>query len=311
MYDLTELRMSYSSGNTLESCARKYEFSKFYQHADYQESLPGEVGHCLHEGYQHYMIHRDREAAIAAMMMRYPIHLNTNPNDFRSIEACYAVINKMIDSGLFLTYEIAKIKCLDGEIRSAVEVPFEINIIDYQLPLPDERKIPVRYVGFIDMILLDKMNDEFVVVDIKTTRDYLKDYAPKYMFDDQCLPYSLVLERILGHEIDNIKHEYMIAYVDIMKPFTRKLEFRKSKADVRDWARGLYVQLKQLELYASTGWFPRRGTNCISYKRVCGYMDMCASRDYEGLQKQILMGNPPAVKEFPEPWISVDLELAA
>ena len=311
MYTINELRMSYSSGNTLDSCPRKYEFSKFYEHANYQESLPGEVGHCLHEGYQHYMVHKNREQAIAAMMMRYPIHLNTNPSDFRSIEACYATMNKMLDSGLFLHYEIAKIKCLDGEIRPAIEVPFEITIKDYELPLPDGRKIPVRYVGFIDMILYDVMNDEFIVVDIKTTREYLKDYADVYMFDDQCLPYSLVLERILGHELDHLKHEYMIAYVDIAKPFTRKLEYRKTKADVEDWARGFYLKLKQLEFYASTGWFPRKGKSCVNFKRVCGYKDLCGSRNYEALQKQILMGEKPAVKEFPAPWISVDLELAA
>ena len=148
MLQITKLRLSHSSLRTFRSCARKLEFRKFHPTMSKDESLAGEVGHALHVGYQHYLVHKDRDAAIFAMLQRYPIHLNSNPSNSRSVEACYPTLNAMIDSGAFLEYEIAEIKCLDGEIRKAIEVPFQINITGFNLgDALSDIHIPVIYVG--------------------------------------------------------------------------------------------------------------------------------------------------------------------
>lgn len=309
MIDIQQLRLSHSSSTTLDSCARKLEFRKFYPSLVKNESLAGEVGHCLHTGYQSYLVNKDREMAIYDMIRRYPIHLNSNPSDPISVEACYSTMNCMIDSGAFLEYDIAKIKCLDGETRAAIEVPFQIDIDNFSLS--DTRDIKVIYVGFIDAILYDKILDEYLVIDIKTTRWNLIDKTAVYHFDEQCIPYAIVLERILGHSLDNLTVKYMSVYIDIEKPKVQPYEVKKNRTDIEDWARGLLVNLQNIKMYYQTGWFKRNPNACVSFGKVCSYFEICNQRDDEVITKYLTLGKEPYVEKEIIPWIKMNLELAA
>ena len=309
MMDIDKLRVSYSSMKTLDSCARKLEFKKFYPSMVRDESLDGEVGHALHDGYQHYLVHQNREAAILAMMLSYPIHLNSNPSNPKSLEACYPTLNAMIDTGAFLEYEIAEIKCLDGVVRQAIEVPFQIDIVGFSLS--DTKNIPVIYVGFIDAILYDKLLDEYLVVDIKTTRWNLEDKTPVYHFDEQCIPYAMVLERILGHSLDNLTVKYMSVYIDIEKPKITPYEFKKTRADIEDWARGLLIGLQSIKMYYQMGWFKRNSNACTAFGKTCAYFGICNQRDDKQITRFLTMDQEPYVEKEIIPWIKLNLELVA
>lgn len=309
---INELRGSYSSFDGLyESCKRKYELTKLFQHPTERESnVPGETGKALHAGYQNFLINKDRDKAIEAMMLEYPIDLCADVGDFRSLEACYSTMNAMIDSGAFLEYEIASVHCLDGEIRPAIEVAFKITIKDFSLS--DERYIPVIFVGFIDFILYDTVLDEYLVVDIKTTRDNLVDKTNIYRYDNQCIPYALVLERILNRDIHALNSKIFSVYLDIMKPGCKVYSYTRPRADVEDWARGLLVKLHEIKQFYNMGWFPRSAKSCVSFKKPCYFIDICASRDHRNIQNHFLMpGQEPfPVKEI-DYWVEMELELAA
>lgn len=305
MLKLTQLRLSHSSRRTFHSCARKLEFRKFHPSMSRDESLDGEVGHALHEGYQHYLIHKDRDAAMFAMLQRYPVHLNSNPSNSKSVEACYPTLNSMIDSGAFLEYEIAEIKCLDGEVRKAIEVPFQIDITGFDLG----NGISVIYVGYVDAILYDKILDEYLVIDIKTTRWNLDDFTPVYHFDEQCIPYAIVLERILGRSLDNLTVKYISVYIDIEKPKVTPYEFRKTRADIEDWARGLLVDLQLIKMYYQMGWFKRNSNACVTFGKVCPHFSLCNTRDSNAIDKYLTLGQEPYVEEAIIPWIKLDMEL--
>lgn len=307
------LRVSYSSLNGLYSnCNRKWEFMKLFQHEkSVDENVPGEVGKALHAGYQDFLINKDREKAITAMMLDYPIHLCADPGDFRSIEAAYATTNVMIDSGAFLEYEIASVKCPDGQTRKAIEVPFGIDIKNLYLG-ENSTQIPITYVGFIDAILYDKILDEYLVIDIKTTRDNLVDKTPVYQYDEQCIPYALVLERVLGREIHTLRCKYFSVFVDLQKAYCKVYSYERSKQDIEDWARGLYVKLHDIKRYFNMGWFPRNANNCVNFKRTCQFLDICHNRDHEAIQNYLLIpGKQPFVPEPIDYWIKLELELAA
>ena len=311
MLDITTLRLSYSSYNgSYQSCERKFEFSKLYPHTEDQEiSLDGETGHALHVGYQSWLMERDRDKALEAMMFRYPIGLCSNPVKPKSLEACFASLNQMTDSGIFLEYEIATIKCPDGVIRKAVEVPFQININNFSLS--DSKLIKVIYVGIIDVILYNTLTDEYIVTDIKTTRWDLPDYSVLYNFDAQCLPYAMILERILGHKLDHLKADYLVCYVDIMKPRALRYSFDKTAEDIRDWARTLLVDLTNMKTFYNMGWFPRRPKSCIAFNKPCRFYDICHSRDPETITEWFLMGKEPIKEREFKPWFTMDLELVA
>ena len=309
MLKLDHLRISHSSIATFRSCARKLEFKKFYPATKRDESVDTGVGHCLHAGYQSYLINRDRDRAIYDMLLSYPIHLNSNPTHVKSVEACYPTLNAMIDTGAFTEYEIAKVKCLDGEVRPAIEVPFQIDLTGFWL---DENKtVKVIYVGFIDAILYDKIRDEYLVIDIKSTRWHLNDMTAVYHFDEQCIPYAIVLERILGHSLDSLTVKYMSVYVDIAKPKVTPYEFIKNKQDVEDWARGLLVDLQMIKMYYNMGWFKRSPSGCVAFGKVCQYFDICNKRDHEDITRYLTLDQPTIKEEAIVPWIRLSLELVA
>ena len=309
--DMTELRISDSSLNGgYKSCARKLEFRKFYNVPGSSRSLAGDVGNALHAGWQNYVVTNDKQAAMGAMMLAYPIDLNSNPSDYRSLEACYATLNKMFDSTHLIEYEIAQIKCLDGITRPAVEVPFLIKIKNFSLS--DEKVVPVHYIGFIDLILKHRIDESFIVVDIKTHRQNADDMTPKYMYDEQCIPYGLILERILGHDLEGFFTWYYSVYVDITKPRVKVYKFPKNQYDIRDWARGFYNDLETVKRFYNAGWFPRSGKSCMNFNKPCEFFDICNSRDKSVIEQYILSNfKSPSIDRFKGPWIEVELELAA
>ena len=88
--------------------------------------------------------------------------------------------------------------------------------------------------------------------------------------------------------------------------------FMKSKHDIEDWARELYIDLKNMKQFIESNWWPRNGNNCISWNRPCGFADICHTHDERIIKKWIEMGRDPdaKVRVEKEPWVKIDLELA-
>src|SRR3546814_5645445 len=70
------LQISYSSSGTFDSCNRKFEFRKIYPRSKPRTSgFAAEVGKCLHEGFQNFLIHQSEEQAIWALLESFPYEL--------------------------------------------------------------------------------------------------------------------------------------------------------------------------------------------------------------------------------------------
>lgn len=300
-YPITELRISHSSMQTLHSCPRKFEFSKLFNHRKWDESLAASVGSALHKAFQNYLETGDMEQATWALIESYPIHLNDNPMNDRSIETCYSVLCAMVNHPRLGEYELAYFE-KDGKSVPAIEVPFEIHLTGLDFP------VPVRYIGFIDAIFYDKVYDTYIVVDIKTTRQNLKDYSAAYQFSEQCLPYALVIEQLLGQSINSLKVMYYNCYIDMINPRIGLYTFDKDADDVQDWVRGLKVDLASVDTFAKLGWFPRHTGSCISFNKPCKNSDLCVQRDIDLIQELILLNHEPAPPEK-EPDYLVSMEL--
>ena len=307
---LTSLRISDSSLSTFDStCAKKFAFLKIWGGGRGPSDLPGEVGNALHTGFQSYMLSNDREKALFDMMLRYPIELCSNPEDNRSLEACYATMQLIMDYNHLQAYEIAEVRDKEGNIRPAIEVPFRINLKEFSLSSTDV--IPIYYVGFIDAVLFNNLTGEYIVVDLKSTRDNTKDLTAKFAFKEQCIPYALIIERMLNATIDHLKMIYLSVFIDIQKPTIFPYEFQKDEYDIQEWALGLADKIDRIKRYYNAGWWPRNSNACISYRKVCPFFTMCDERDIEKIQQRIAYNFEVIEEDEFNAWIEMDLELAA
>lgn len=306
------LRLSHSSRKTLKSCNRKFELRKLYQHASRDRSIPGDVGKAIHVGYQTFLKTRNEDESLYEMMLEYPIDLSADVDNERSLEACYATTMELMNSKIIGHYELINIKCLDGVERPAIEVPFEIFLPGVYLDV-ETKQIPISYIGFLDTIIWDVMESSVRVVDVKSHRRRIKDLSALFQYDEQCLPYGLIIEWLTSQSIENFKVTYLAAYVDVLNPDVTPYTYPKSKRDILDWAKGLMVDIKNLQEFYRLGWFPRSGASnetCLAWNKPCPFFkDVCGSRNEKAIQYHLLNNETPYVDDF-EPWITMELELA-
>lgn len=308
--------VSYSSLSLLEGCPRKFEFNKMHLQIDRTENHAPGVGTALHRAFQHYVVHKDEDAALMQLMLAYPFELeHEDTYGERSLEAAFATFMALKDSWDWGGYEIVEINCLDGVRRPAIEVPFQIDFagfsLDGEFNSDGTPRIPVAYRGFIDFFFYKKLADRFRAVDLKTHRRKLKDLTAVWAFDDQVLPYGLVLEHTLGREIAAFDVEYLAAYVDLQTPKVVPYEFTKSRADVEDWFTKTMMQLNMLQQFVRNQWFPRQSHACTSWNRTCQHFEVCQSRDPDIVAAY--MNHVAAADQKPMefvPWIQLTLETA-
>lgn len=311
-YGIDTFYTSNSTQALFRSCARKVEFTKFYQGKKREEYHTPAVGTCLHNGFQSWLANKNYDLAMFEMMKTYPFHLQEQDSTkVRTIFSCYATLDEMIRSRVFDGWEIAKIKKADGTVVPAVEVPFEILLEG--VSISKRRHIPVVYRGKIDCILYHPILKIYGAYDIKSTRKSREDMTPEYMFDEQVLPYALVLERLLDKEIDKLQVNYLYTYIDLKKPKVENYPFTKHPKDIEDWARGLILDIELMSMFYDMGWFKRNPNACSnSYGRNCGFFDVCHERDPKALK--LLLSPGDGEKEFKEdyfgePWVKMSIEM--
>lgn len=304
------LELSHSSVKLGGSCARKLEFRKFHKSSRSQEGLAADVGHAMHHGTQSFLTDYDQEKAFAAMIMDYPMQWDKGPMDQRSLEACYGMLKKAMSWPHLTEYELARIEDPNGESRPAVEVPFILRIKDFPW-YPNGDSIQIDYLGFIDLIMRHKPTAEHQVWDIKSTTKNA-DMDVIYRFDDQCLPYGLVLEALLNQDYRNgFTYAYWTQYIHPLNAENRFHSYTRGESDVQEWIKKYLFFLYEFKTYYNMGWFPRAGGNsCYSWNRPCQYVDICEHRDPDFLNAMIQKENANLPEMLrPEPWIVIDLDV--
>lgn len=301
--------LSHSSNILLDLCMRKFEFRKFYPRTEKDDNIDSLVGKAMHHAFQAWLkgkcTYESREIAYLQLILQYPIEIESNPEAKKSLEVCYATLEDIFNKGgLFLEYEIATVKCLDGIERPAIEVEFEIWIDGIYC---DGR--PFVYRGFIDAILFNKFTGEYLVVDLKTTGWRDQHLVGKYKFDGQCVGYGIVLQAILGRDILNFDVAYIHSVLDIIDPDCKILKFTKTENDIRDWVTNLYLRIERIKDAWDRNYFPRTEGGCVAYKRPCEFLEICDLRDREALTRYIESTFEPGQPTQYNPWVRLVLPL--
>jgi hypothetical protein len=270
------------------------------------DNYAGDVGNAIHRGYGAWLATEDETEAILSFGMAFPYEqefLKAGQSS-RSMEAAFGSLLALMHSGFLQQYQVVKINTLDQGVRYGVEIPFAFHITNAPMA------VPVYFVGFIDCVLYDNHRDRYIVTDLKTTRQKLDDPTAKFQFDQQTIPYGIILEHILGRTIEEIEVAYLYDYIDLLQPKVRLLEYRRTLDDVMDWKRGLCETVERIAGYYNSGWFPRavNGDSCIAYNRACEFHDVCSYRN-TGVLNKIIAGE--ARKELfttgEKPWIIAEL----
>ena len=306
---LDKLELSHSSRMLGGSCWRKLEFRKFYNSSRFEESMATGSGTALHAGIQNYVVSKDKDEAIFEMMMAYPIQFQKSPMDARSIETAYGTQMKAMESDKLGEWEVAMVEHPTDGLIPAVEIPFCLRIAE--LPwYEDGKPIQIDFIGYIDLIMYNKLEDQYAVWDIKTTT---KDAAVSDMFkfDEQCLPYGLVLQALLGLDYTRgFEVGYWTQYMHILEGREQLYTAIKDGTDVQEWLTGYMIDLYAIRQFYQMGWFPRRSSGCSQWNRNCSYMDFCESRDANTIENMIAADNVNYKKsDRAEPWIVVDLQV--
>lgn len=306
---IDKLEMSNSSCGSLHSCPRKIEFRKFFNNSRRDESYATGTGSAMHAGIQTYLETKDQEAAIWAMMRKHPFHFQKSFNDAQSLDVLYSTLMSAINWYKLDQFELAYVVKPDGTKVPAVEIPFCLRIKDYPF-YADGGKIDVDYIGYMDLIMYDKIEDKYIVWDIKTTVKDTDQY-PLFAFHEQCLPYGLVLESLLGNEYGNgFEVAYWSVLKNIFEPKNKYYPFYKSADDVQEWLRGYILDLAAIRQYYNLGWFPRRGSACMGYNRTCVNFDFCETRDPKTIEMMLQQDEanqkPPMVHDI---WNVVELNV--
>lgn len=312
------LRVSYSSMNVFETCARKFEFQKLYpQKENLSEMFAADVGTAIHHGYQDYLIHGDRDQAVWKFMLDYPYELEyMQDKDDRSCEAALATLEEMFDSTDMAEWQLATIKRPNtaAEIEAgmsgglevpAIEVPFELRFKG--LTLPDGRGL--AFTGFLDALMFNTFLGGYRTLDIKTHRRYARDATAKYKFDSQQVPYGIIVEHLQGHTVDSFEVLYLDCFIDVAEPRVALYPFDKDKEDVQEWVTKKLMQFQSVKQMMEMEFFPRTDSGCMSWNKPCWFLDVCQSRNREAITTWLLEGEEPHERVREAPWIIAEIDL--
>ena len=306
--------ISHSSTTSFEQgCERRFEFTKLYEGLGDNTDLPPRVGHAIHAGMADYAVNQDEDSALLAMMLEYPIELNSDPHNYRSLEACVPTLQEMMRSYAFTSHRVVDVD-VNGKRKPAIEVPFRLRLKGTYLNKHalerkrEFRKIPIYFDGVIDIIMENVMTGEIEVFDFKSHRRNVKDISSLFEFDDQCIPYSIVIQHILGLSIEEFKYNYITGYIDLRNPQAQFLEYQKTQEDVQEWVAKLQTMIRNLQWYYYQRRFPRRHQSCSSWGKKCSYFDYCKSRDTRYLAQIFTKKKEPRTRQ--RPWVIIDMELA-
>jgi len=324
------LRVSYSSLNLFSSCPRKFEFNKLYpRRARDYDTFAADVGKCLHAGYQAYLMTRSEHDAFWAMAQVYPYEAEWNQdNDFRSFETATVVLEEMISSAQMIEYRVAQIKrpltpeeliangkaiaagqdfLYDptGIVVPAIEVPFELRLDG--IILPDGRGVAVT--GFVDAFLINVATERFRTMDIKTHRRYARDATAKYKYDEQQVPYGIVLEHIQTKPVTEFEVLYLDCFVDLAEPRVELYTYDKTRESIQEWLVDTVLRVQNLQTFMEMDYFPRRGTNCMAWNKPCFFLDICAIRDRKQIEAWLLEGEAAEHRVEENPWVVAHLDV--
>jgi len=305
--------VSYSSLNTFSFCPRKFEFNKVWAQGKTiyrdDDSIPSAVGRGFHEGYQSYVANQDHDLAVWKLLQNYPWELALYAQ--RNTRKWDVVLNSFLiamDQFKLSQYEIVRFKKTNAtgeeDEVDCVEVPFELRFLNTAIPGYQG----IAFIGYIDLILRNKINGRIITTDIKTHQRPLNTRTAEFQYNTQQVPYGIIVEHLLGKKIESFDVLYLDCQLSLEDDcHFQEYTYTKDQVAVEEWIAARLFQFRAIKQMLETNLFTRRESGCVSFNHPCKYLDICRTRDKKVIGKWF--------DEFDDslrdwsPWVVADLDL--
>lgn len=255
-------QLSYSSVNTLNQCARKYELYKRRSTGRTQESEQSSVtfafGHVVGEGIQAVMRGESEEQVIMAMFLMWkPDLFAVHERHKKSFWFAMVAVQKFMHlraAGFLKEYRLVYYNGMP-----ATELGFCINFPD-----------GFRLRGFVDAVLEHIESGEVLVLECKTTWSAIQ--PANYKNSAQAIGYSVVLD-VVFPDISSYKVLYLVYHTG-EREYT-PIPFKKSYLMRAAWIRTLLLEIERIKMYEDAELYPMNGESCFSFGRECEYLQVC------------------------------------
>lgn len=271
---------SYSRLLTAHLCPRKFQLENIFNLGSKANKPDFAFGHAVAAGVQSLVddptnINRALVATMAGWDLPIYEELLKSKKSLwyavRAVEKFYAMV-KNPKTSILRKYEIAVFKDKTGNDIPAIEITFNIKCHD-----------GYNYEGHIDLILKERGVDNYLILELKTTK--FNNLSPAmFQNSSQALGYSVVLDSIV-QEI-GAKNSYYVMYL-VYKSTQIEYEtmlFPKNRVKRAHFINGLILDIEKLRMYKENNLYPQHGENCFNFFEDCAFLDTCGLSD-ETLQK--------------------------
>lgn len=263
--------LSYSRLLTLHACPRKFQFENILNMGNRTNNVDFAYGHAVALGIQTLISEPGNlNKAIVACASQW--NMTLEDIDYQGKKSLghaiqmvkqFNVLMRSPEANFLQNFEVAKFPGPDGSWRYAIELTFCINCYDGYI-----------YEGHIDLVLKHKVKDEYMVVELKTTKSTEVNDA-QYKNSAQALGYSVVLDSIATSM--DATGSYFVLYI-VVKSSRQEFDHRiyaKTRADRAEFINGLILDIETAEMYRRAGIYPMYGESCFNFFRACEFFGMC------------------------------------
>jgi hypothetical protein len=217
-------------------------------------------GHSYGAMVQHYMLTGSEDQALYHAWLAYEPEVEDSTKGI-TLATTLGIFEKIKDQLdlLRLEWEVA---IFNG--KPAIELSFKLLIEDDFI-----------YIGFVDLVVRNKISGIYAVFEEKTTSITVKDVAPLYKNSNQAIVYSAVLDQIAGEELTS----YAIVY-PVMQDVKGTIAFhvftfQKTLIDRLQAFLSIGLDVERIRKCETLGVYPRRGSKCMAYNKVCAHYGTC------------------------------------
>lgn len=267
-------QLSNSSNALLHGCPRRYELYKMSPRSafDDDENEDTDFGSLVGIGVQEYFMTGSIELAYFKMLLSWKKAIDDEDGLSKKKTfwfALQAVSNFVsLRNSVFANYDIAQLRG-----RPACELGFSVDCGD-----------GFTYRGFIDAVLINRMNGDLAVLELKTTS--IRPHEAMYKNSGQALGYGLIMDAVcaeLGVESKaEFKVHYAVYYSNGMK--WEYMPFQKSRTQRALWIKNLLLDKHRVMGYAEDSYFPMHGEYCLAFFKPCKWFGVCE------LSNKVLIG---------------------
>lgn len=263
--DDKEIRLSYTTLELYHSCKRKFELLRLRNPNlldGYDETFHTMFGNAAHIGVQSVLGDGSLERALLKSLIRYDFNL-WDDKENKTFHKLAIGLELFYESWDWKRYEIIPINR-----TNPVELSFKINLSDNPLHY---------YMGYMDDVLFDHKDNQYCVIEVKTTGLNLNDVEPFYRNSNQGLGSSIVL-----HSIDNKHKSFKVIYIVFQfrgknqLPLVHILPFKYTLKNRLEWLQYLGMTYKEiLDSLDEYELFPKNGSSCMNYFHRCPLYGQC------------------------------------